>query len=578
MPHAEQSSKVYIEVVPLCRSESDGAGVKGGMAAMTVEPTGIPVIILKEGTQRTYGREAMRNNIMAVRAIAEILKTTYGPKGMDKMLVDSLGDITITNDGATILDKMEIQHPAAKMLVQIAKGQDEEAGDGTKSAVIFAGELLREAEKLLDKNIHPTIIIEGYKKALSRALEVLDGIAETVSIDDTEKLMKVALTSLNSKAVKDAREHLAKIAVEAVRAIAEQRDAKWYVDLNNVQIIKKHGGSLFDTQLVRGIVLDKEVVHPDMPRRVENAKIAVLDTPLEIEKPEIDLEISITSPELIQRLMEKQEKILAEKVEKIAATGANVVITQKGIDEVAQHYLAKKGILAVRRVKRSDIEKIARATGAKIVTSVRDLKPEDLGYAELVEERKVGEDKMVFIEGAKNPKSVTILIRGGFERLVDEAERAIRDALSAVADAVMDGKIIAGGGSGEMEVAKGLTEFAKTLSGRERLAVEAFARAVEALPQTLAYNAGHDPIEALMKLRKEHEQGRKWAGVDIETGEPADMWERGVVEPVRVRANALKAGTEVATLILRIDDVIAAKRTEEEEKKGKKEEEGKEED
>ena len=542
--------------------------------AMAVEPTGIPVIILKEGTQRTYGREAVRSNIMAVRAIAEILKTTYGPKGMDKMLVDSLGDITITNDGATILDKMEIQHPAAKMLVQIAKGQDEEAGDGTKTAVIFAGELLKEAEKLLDKNIHPTIIIEGYKKALSKALEILKEISEPVSIDDTEKLMKVALTSLNSKAVRDAREHLAKIAVEAVRAIAEQRDGKWYVDLNNVQIIKKHGGSLFDTKLVRGIVLDKEVVHPDMPRRVENAKIAVLDAPLEIEKPEIDLEISITSPEVIKQLYEKQEKILAEKVEKIAATGANVVITQKGIDEVAQHYLAKKGILAVRRVKRSDIEKIAKATGARIVTNIDDLKPEDLGYAELVEERKVGEDKMVFIEGAKNPRSVTVLIRGGFERLVDEAERAIRDALSAVADAVMDGLLVAGGGAAEMEVARRLTEYAKTVGGKERLAVEAFIRALESLPQTLAYNAGHDPIEVLMKLRKEHEQGKKWAGIDIETGEPVDMWSRGIIEPERVKANAFKAGTEVATLILRIDDVIAAKRTEEEKgKKGEKKEE-----
>ncbi|GAB6148402.1 thermosome subunit beta [Stetteria hydrogenophila] len=545
------------------------------MALQVAEPTGIPVIILKEGTQRTYGREAVRNNIMAVRAISEILKTTYGPKGMDKMLVDSLGDITITNDGATILDKMEIQHPAAKMLVQIAKGQDEEAGDGTKTAVIFAGELLKEAEKLLDKNIHPTIIIEGFKKALAKAIETLNEISEPVTINDDEKLMKVALTSLNSKAVKDAKEHIARIAVEAVRAIAEQRDSRWYVDLNNVQIIKKHGGSLFDTKLIKGIVLDKEVVHPDMPRRVENARIAVLDAPLEIEKPEIDLEVSINSPELIQRLMEKQEKILAEKVEKIAATGANVVITQKGIDEVAQHYLAKKGILAVRRVKRSDIEKIARATGARIVTNIDDLKPEDLGYAELVEERRVGEDKMVFIEGAKNPRSVTILIRGGFERLVDEAERAIRDALSAVADAVMDGKLTAGGGASELEAARGVLDLAKTLSGRERLAVEAFARAVEAIPQTLAYNAGHDPIDALMKLRREHEQGNKWAGIDIETGEPVNTWELGIIEPVRVKANALKAGTEVATLILRIDDVIAAKRTEEEEKgkKGGKEEE-----
>ncbi|MCE4598764.1 MAG: thermosome subunit, partial [Desulfurococcales archaeon] len=336
------------------------------MAAVPmVEPTGIPVIILKEGTQRAYGREAVRSNIMAVKAIAEILKTTYGPKGMDKMLVDTLGDITITNDGATILDKMDIQHPAAKMLVQIAKGQDEEAGDGTKTAVVFAGELIKEAEKLLDSNIHPTIIVEGYKKALEQSIKVINEIAEPVSIEDTDKLILVAKTSLNSKAVREAREYFAKLAVEAVKAIAEKRGDRWYVDLGNVQIIKKHGGSLLDTKLVKGIVLDKEVVHPDMPKRVENAKIALLDTPLEIEKPEIDMEISINSPELIQRLLEKQEKILQEKVEKIAATGASVVITQKGIDDVAQHFLAKRGIMAVRRVKRSDIEKLARATGAK---------------------------------------------------------------------------------------------------------------------------------------------------------------------------------------------------------------------
>ena len=530
----------------------------------TTEPVGIPVIILKEGTQRTYGREALRANIMAVRAIAQILKTTYGPKGMDKMLVDSLGDITITNDGATILDKMDVAHPAAKMLVQISKGQDEEAGDGTKTTVIFAGELLKEAEKLLDMNIHPTIILEGYKEALSKTTEVIEGIAEPVTIDDVEKLKLIALTSLNSKAVGDAREYFAELAVEAIRAVAEKRGERWYVDLNNIQIVKKHGGSLRDTKLVRGIVLDKEVVHPDMPRRVENAKIALLDAPLEIEKPEIDLEISITSPEQVKALYDKQEKILQEKIEKIASTGANVVITQKGIDDVAQHFLAKKGILAVRRVKRSDIEKIARATGARIITDIEDMRPEDLGYAELVEERKVGEDKMVFIEGAKNPKSVTILIRGGFERLVDEAERAIHDALSAVADAVIDGKIVAGGGAVEAEVAKALYEYASKLPGKTQLAVEAFARAVESLPQALAHNAGHDPIEVLVKLRSAHEkEDGKWSGIDLETGEIVDMWSRGVLEPMRVKLNAFKAATEVAGMILRIDDIIAAKKEEE---------------
>ncbi len=535
-----------------------------------METMGVPVIILKEGTQRSYGREAVRANIMAVRAISEILKTTYGPKGMDKMLVDSLGDITITNDGATILDKIDLQHPAAKMLVQIAKGQDEEAGDGTKTSVIFAGELLKEAEKLLAQNIHPTIIVEGYKDALHKALETLEEIAEEIDINDKEILKKIALTSLSSKAVGEAREYFAEIAVEAVKSVAEERDGRFYVDLNNIQIIKKHGGSLTDTTLVRGVVIDKEVVHPDMPRVVKNAKIAVLDAPLEIEKPEIDLEVSITSPDLVRKLLEKQEKILQEKVERIAATGASVVVTQKGIDEVAQHFLAKKGIMAVRRVKRSDIEKIAKATGAKIVTNIDDITPEDLGYAELVEEKRVGEDKMIFIEGAKNPKSVTILIRAGFERLVEEADRALHDALSAVADAVMDGKIVAGGGAVEAEISKRLREYAKTVAGKKTLAIEAFIRALEALPQTLAYNAGLDTIEILMKLRSAHEKGQKWAGLDVETGEIVDMMEKGVIEPLRVKANAIKAGTEVATMILRIDDVIAARKTKEEEKGGKK--------
>ncbi|MGC9209762.1 MAG: thermosome subunit beta [Acidilobus sp.] len=528
-----------------------------------LESMGVPVIILKEGTQRTAGREALRNNMMAAMAVAEILKTTYGPKGMDKMLVDSLGDVTITNDGATILDKMDIQHPAGKMLVQAAKGQDEEAGDGTKTSVIFAGELLRQAEDLLDRNIHPTLIIQGYKMALDKAIEFLQKIAEPVSYDDTDKLIKVAMTSLNSKAVREVRDYFAKLVVDAVRAVAEKRGDSWYVDINNVQIVKKHGGSLLDTQLINGIVIDKEVVHPDMPKRVTNAKIAVLDAPLEIQKPEIDMEISISSPDAIKRLLDKQEKILQEKVEKIAATGANVVITQKGIDDVAQHFLAKKGILAVRRVKRSDIEKLARATGAKIVTNIDDLKPDDLGYAELVEERKVGEDKMVFIEGAKNPRSVTILIRAGFERMVDEAERSIHDALSAVADAIMDGKIIAGGGAAEIEVAKYLREWSKTVPGKIQLAVEAFAKALEALPQTLATNAGLDPIDILMKLRSAHsDPSKKWYGIDLNTGNVVDMWAAGVLEPLRVKVNALKSGTEAATLILRIDDMVAAKRTE----------------
>ena len=537
-----------------------------------VEPTGIPVIILKEGTQRTAGKDAVRTNIMAVRAISEMLKTTYGPKGMDKMLVDSLGDITITNDGATILDKMDIQHPAAKMIVQISKGQDEEAGDGTKTAVILAGELLKQAELLLEKGIHPTVIISGYKKAMAKAIETIRAVAEDISLDDDEKLLLIARTSLNSKAVHSAKEHLAKIAVEAVKTVTEKRgtDGYYYVDLDNIQIIKKHGGAVLDTKLIKGIVIDKEVVHPGMPKRIEKAKIALLDAPLEVEKPEIDAEIRITDPLLLEKFFEEEEKILREMVDKIASTGANVVITQKGIDDVAQHFLAKKGILAVRRVKRSDIEKIARATGAKIVSNIEDLKPEDLGEAELVEERKVGEDKMVFIEGAKNPKSVTILIRAGLERLVDETERALHDALSAVADAIKDGKIVAGAGATEAEVAKVLREYAPTVGGKEQLAIEYFARAVESIPTILAENAGLDSIEILMKLRAAHEDpAKKFYGIDITSGEIKDVYALGIVDPARVKINAIKAATEAATLVLRIDDIIAASRTKEEEEESK---------
>ena len=543
---------------------------------MTVEPMGIPVLILKEGTQRTAGRDALRTNVMAVRAVAETLRTTYGPKGMDKMLVDALGDVTITNDGATILDKMDVQHPAAKMLVQIAKGQDEEVGDGTKTAVIFAGELLKQAEELLDKNIHPTIIVSGYRKALNEALKYLEEIAEPIDINDDETLKKIAKTALTSKAVHNVRDYFAEISVKAVKQITEKRGNKYYIDLDNIQIIKKHGGSLIDTQLVYGVVLDKEVVHPGMPKRVENAKIALLDCPLEVEKPEIDAEIRITDPSQMRAFLQEEEEILKKMVEKIAGVGANVVVCQKGIDEVAQHFLAKKKILAVRRVKRSDMEKLERATGGKIVSNIDDLRPEDLGEAELVEERKVGEDKMVFIEGCKNPKAVSIVIRGGLERLVDEAERALRDSLAAVADAIKDGKIVAGGGAVEIELAKHLRKFARKIGGKEQLAIEAFARSLEGLVMALVENAGYDPVEMIMKLRAAHEApDGKWIGVNVFTGDLANMLELGVIEPVSVKMNAIKAGTEVATLILRIDDVIAAARTEkkEEEKKEKEEKE-----
>ncbi len=539
------------------------------MSAKGVVPTaGLPVLILKEGTQRTSGAEALRSNMMAAITVAEMLRTTYGPRGMDKMLVDTLGDITITNDGATILDKMDVQHPAAKMLVQIAKGQDEEVGDGTKTSVIFAGELLKAAEDLLAKDVHPTIIINGFKKALDEAIKYAEKIAKPVSLDDEEILKKIASTALTSKAVHGVREKFAEIAVKAVKQVAEERKGRIYVDLDNIQIIKKHGGSLADTKLIYGIVLDKEVVHPGMPRRVENAKIALIDAPLEIEKTEIDAEIRISDPEMMRKFIEQKENILKEMVEKIAATGANVVICQKGIDDVAQHFLAKKGILAVRRVKRSDMEKLERATKGRIVSNIDDLSPEDLGYAELVEERKVGEDKMVFIEGTKDPKAVSIVIRGGLERIVDEAERSLRDALSVVADVLRNPKIVYGGGAFEAEIAKHIREFSTHVSGKEQLAVQAFAKALEGVISALVENAGLDPIDIISDLRQAHskEDGVKY-GVNIFTGKIEDMEKLGVIEPLAVKVNALKAGTEAATLILRIDDIIAASKVKEEKEK-----------
>jgi thermosome len=543
-----------------------------------IGPTGIPVLILKEGSSRTTGEDALRANMMAAITIAEMLRTTYGPRGMDKMLVDTLGDVTITNDGATILDKMDVQHPAAKMLVQIAKGQDDEVGDGTKTAVIFAGELLKNASELLAKDVHPTIIINGYKRALEEATRIAKELTKTVSIDDEEVLMRIASTALTSKAVHGVRDYFAKIAVKAVKQVAELRGDRWYVDLDNIQIIKKHGASLADSQLVYGVVLDKEVVHPGMPKRVEKARIALLDAPLEIEKPEITAKINITSPEQIKSFLDEEAKMLKDMVDKIVAVGANVVICQKGIDDVAQHFLAKKGILAVRRVKRSDMEKLERATGGRIVSNLDDLTPNDLGYAELVEERKVGEDKMVFVEGTKNPRAVSIVIRGGLERVVDEAERSFRDALCVVADVIKYPYITYGGGAFEIELASRIREFATKIGGKEQLAVEAFAKALEGIVVALVENAGLDPVDYLMKLRAAHKRddGYKY-GVNVFTGDIVNMEELGVIEPLVVKTNALKAGTEAATMILRIDDVIAAARSKEKESKkpetGKKEEE-----
>jgi len=538
------------------------------MAQKGVAPTaGIPVLILKEGTQRTTGAEALRSNMVAAMTIAEILRTTYGPRGMDKMLVDTLGDVTITNDGATILDKMDVQHPTAKMLVQIAKGQDDEVGDGTKTAVIFAGELLKAAEDLLNKEVHPTIIINGYKKALEEAVRYAESVAKDVDTNDFETLKKIASTALTSKAVHGVRDYFAEIAVKAVKQVAEDRDGRIYVDLDNIQIIKKHGGSLADTKLVYGIILDKEVVHPGMPKRVEKAKIALIDAPLEIEKTEIDAEIRISDPEMMRKFIEQKENILKDMVEKIAATGANVVICQKGIDDVAQHFLAKKGILAVRRVKRSDMEKLERATGGRIVTSVRDLTPNDLGYAELVEERRVGNEKMVFVEGCKNPKAVTILIRGSSDMILDDTERSFNDALHSLRNILRDPKIVPGGGAVEVELALRLRKKAEEVSGKEQLAIQAFADALEEIASILAQSAGMDPLQTIMDLRRLHSEGKVNAGIEVLSGKLLeDMTTTRVIDPVIVKKQVIKAATEAATAILKVDDVIAATPMKKEEK------------
>jgi len=534
------------------------------MAYLTTQ-AGQPVLILKEGTARRRGRDAQRNNIMAARIIAEVLRTTLGPRGMDKMLIDSLGDITITNDGAAILDEIDVEHPAAKMMVEVAKTQDDTVGDGTTTAVILAGELLRRAEELLDQNIHPTVIVGGYRKAVQKAVETLDKLGITVDLEDRETLKKVAVTAMASKAVGAARDHLADIAIDAVKQIAEQRGDRRIADIDQVQIIKKEGKSLFDTELVKGIIVDKEVIHPEMPKRIENAKIALLDCPLEIEKTEFNAEIRIRDPTQMKAFLDKETGMLKEMVEKIKASGADVLLCQKGIDDMAQHFLAKAGIIAARRIKQSDMEKLARATGGKVITNLDDLKSEDLGKAGLVEERKVGEDKMIFVEKCKDPRSVAILIRAGLERMVDEAERAMNDALSVVSDVIEYNKIVAGGGAIEAEVARMLRPYATKVGGREQLAVEAFADSIEIVPKTLAENAGLEPIDILVGLRSAHEKPKMHQmGVDVFTGKIIDMYKNGVIEPLRVKEQAMKSATEAASMILRIDDVIAATKPKEE--------------
>ena len=517
-----------------------------------------PILILKEGSSRNRGKDAQRSNISAARIVSEVVKTTLGPRGMDKMMVDSLGDVTITSDGATVLDELDVQHPAAKMLVEIAKTQDDEVGDGTTTSVVLAGELLKQAEILLDQGLHPTVINAGYRKAGEKAREILNEISKPVDLKDRETLKQIALTSMSGKGLGNAAEKFAKIAVDAVEQVLEKRGEGFTADIDNIQLVKKEGKSLNDSELVKGVIIDKEVVHAGMPKRIEKAKIALLDTALEMEKTEFSAEIKISNPQQMQSFLDEENKLINDMVEKIRASGANVVLCQKGIDEVAQSVMAKEGILAARRIKKSDVEKLSRATGARIITNLEDIRKDDLGFAGLVEERKIGDDKMIFVEDAKDPKSVSILIRAGLERMVDEAERAIKDALSVVIDVVKKNKIVAGGGAIETELAKRVREYATKIGGREQLAVEAFADALESIPRTLSDNAGLEQIDILVALRAAHEEKGLWSGINVFTGQISDMMKEGVIEPVKVKEHAIGSAVEVASMILRIDDVIAA--------------------
>ena len=519
---------------------------------------GVPVLVLKEGSNRSRGREAQHTNIEAARIVAETVRSALGPKGMDKMLVDSFGDVTITSDGRTILDEMDIQHPAAKMMLEVAKTQDNEAGDGTTTAVIISGELLNKAQELIERNVHPTIIIDGYRKASERALEVLESIAIKVEPESTDYLKKVAMTAMASKLVADHKEYLADMAVKAMLAVAEKDGDKYKADVDDVKVEKKPGESVRDTKLIQGIVLDKEIAHSGMPKRVERAKIALLDAALEIEKTEFDAKINIESPEEMEGFLKQEEDMLHDMVDKIVKSGANVVLTEKGIDDMAQHFMARKGLVAVRRNKKSDMEKLAKATGGKIVTNLDGMTSADLGYAALVEERKIGDDKMTFIEGCKHPKAVTILIRGGTQRIVDEAERSLHDALCVVKDVIEEPKIVAGGGAPELEMSRMLKKYSETITGREQLAVKAFAEALETVPLTLTENAGLDPIDMISELKARHEKGETWAGIEVISGKAQDMTKAGVYEPLAVKKQIIKSATEASTMLLKIDDVIAA--------------------
>ena len=522
---------------------------------------GQPIYILRQGTERSRGKEAQNSNIMAARAVANAVRTTLGPKGMDKMLVDGMGDIVITNDGAQILKQMDIEHPAAKMVVEVAKTQDDEVGDGTTSAAVLAGELLKKAEELLNMNIHPTIIAAGYRIASDKAKEILSGMTKVVTEDDEDLLLKVAGTAITGKGAESAKEKLSKLAVAAVLSVVEMDDGHKVVDRDNIKLEKKVGASVEDSELVEGMVIDKGRVHQNMPKTVENAKILLLNAAVEFQKTEMDAEINITSPDQLQLFLDQEEKMLKDKVDTIIASGATVLFCQKGIDDMAQHYLAKAGIFAVRRFLKSDIEKMARATGATIINNMNEISESDLGFAGLVEERKVGNADTTYVTKCHNPKAVSVVLRGGTEHVVDNVETAFEDATRVVGVVIEDGLIVAGGGSPEIELALRLKEYATTLKGREQLAVTAFAEALEVIPRTLAENAGLDPIDKLVEMRSQHEKGVKSAGLNVFTGDVIDMWKEGVVEPLRVKTQAINSATEAAVMILRIDDVIASSKS-----------------
>lgn len=512
-----------------------------------------PIYILAENTQRTMGRDAQRNNIMAAKLVAETVRTTLGPKGMDKMIVDSLGDITVTNDGVTILNEMQIEHPAAKMIVEVAKTQEDQVGDGTTTAVILAGELLKNAERLLDQEIHPTVIIKGYRQAAEHAQIYLNQMAEPLSKSDDATLRKIAETAMTGKGAEAAKEKLSEIILKAVKLVADGNT----IDMEDIKLEKKVGGGIEDSELIQGIVMDKERVHSAMPKLVKNAKIALIDAALEVKSTEIDAKIQINDPSQLQGFVDQEEKILKDLSDRIVKSGANVVFCQKGVDDLAQYFLAKAGIYVARRVKKSDMEKLSRATGARIVSKVSELSKEELGFAGTVEEIKTGDEEMTYIKDCKNPKSVTIFLRGGTQHVVDEVERAVKDALGDLSASLQNGKVVAGAGSTETEVARKLREYANTLSGREQLAVLAFADAMEVVPRTLAENAGLDPIDMLTELKAKHDAKMKWAGIDVFKGRVVDAWKMGVIEPLKIKTQAVKSASEVAELILRIDDVIA---------------------